>query len=63
MYLLLTNAFDFAEIFENIVSRWYYYVALAVFIIVILLFFIVKKQPPVNKIGRASCRERVYDHV
>lgn len=45
MSLLLTNAFDFAEIFKTIRTRWYYYVALAVFVILLVAFFFFKKQP------------------
>ena len=45
MFVFLTAAFDFAEIFKTVRTRWYYYVALAVFIILLAAFFFIKKQP------------------
>ena len=54
MYLLLTNAFDFAEIFKTVRTRWYYYVALAVFLILLFSFFFFKKQPKKYNLSRTQ---------
>lgn len=54
MSIILTNAFDFSEIFKTIVSRWYYYVALAVFVIVLFSFFFFKKQPLKNSLSKTQ---------
>ena len=45
MFDFLTAAFDFAEIFKTVKTRWYYYIALAVFLILLAAFFFIKKQP------------------
>ena len=51
---LLTSAFDFAEIFKTVVTRWYYYVALAVFLIILVAFFFIKKQPARNNLSKTQ---------
>ena len=54
IYLLLTSAFDFAEIFKTVKSRWYYYVALAVVLILLFAFFFIKKQPKRNELSKTQ---------
>ena len=54
MSLLLTNAFDFAEIFKTMRTRWYYYVALAVFLILLFSFFFFKQQPKKNTLSKTQ---------
>lgn len=54
MSLLLTNAFDFAEIFKTVRTRWYYYVALAVFLILLFSFFFFKKQPKKHNLSKTQ---------
>lgn len=49
---LAVSAFDFAEIFKTIRTRWYYYVALAVFVILLFSFFFFKKQPKRNNLSK-----------
>lgn len=51
---LLTSAFDFAEIFKTVVSRWYYYVVLAVFFVILATFFFLKKQPKRNNLSKTQ---------
>lgn len=54
MFLLLTNAFDFAEIFKTVRTKWYYYIALAVFLILLFSFFFFKKQPKRHNLSKTQ---------
>ena len=52
--LFLAEAFDFAEIFKTVRTRWYYYVALAVFLILLVAFFFFKKQPEKRRLSKTQ---------
>lgn len=54
MFDFLTNAFDFAEIFKTIVSKWYYYITLAVFVTLLFSFLFLKKQPSENSLSKTQ---------
>ncbi len=46
--LLTLKAFDFASVFENIISEWYYYLLLLAVLVFILVFFSIKKPKKSN---------------
>ena len=55
---LLSNAFDFADVFSNIVEKWYMYVGLAVIIVgIAVLLFVVK---PKRKVSVSNTQKIVY---
>jgi len=51
MEFLFLKAFDFAEIFGNVVSRWYYYAILAAAIILLFVYFKLSKPKKRNNLS------------
>ena len=52
--LLAVSAFDFANIFKSIVTRWYLYVALAVVFVLLFLIAAIVKKPKVNNLSKTQ---------